>query len=204
MRKRALIGAGGHAREVMSIINRNSPYITPISYMFVEDEYYNYDEDYICPLSNFNPELYEVIVAIGDEKVRERIVNSLSKETKFFTYIDLTSIVDRSIMVGEGSYIGPNSIVTTNVQVGDHALINRGCQIGHDNKIGNYLSMMPGAIISGGCRIGDRVYLGTNSSVRENVVICSDVIIGLNGGVVKDINEEGTYVGTPTKKIIFK
>jgi acetyltransferase-like isoleucine patch superfamily enzyme len=151
MRKRALIGAGGHAREVMSVINRNYPKTSPISYMFVEDEYYRDDKDYIFPLSNFYPELYEVMIAIGDPKVRERIVKSLPEGTKFFTYIDPTSIIDNSISIGEGSYIGPNSILTTNINIGNHAILNRGCQVGHDVIMLNYVSMMPGSVISGGC-----------------------------------------------------
>jgi len=31
--------------------------------------------------------------------------------------------------------------------------------------------------------------------------ICDNVTIGLNSGVVKDINEKGVYVGLPVRKI---
>jgi serine acetyltransferase len=31
--------------------------------------------------------------------------------------------------------------------------------------------------------------------------VCEDVIVGMNSGVVKDIKEPGTYIGTPAKKI---
>ena len=61
--------------------------------------------------------------------------------------------------------------------------------------------MMPGSIISGDVIIGDRVYLGTNSTIIEKISVCSDVVIGANSVVVKDINENGTYVGVPSKKI---
>jgi serine acetyltransferase len=55
--------------------------------------------------------------------------------------------------------------------------------------------------LSGDVIIKDQVYIGTNSSVREKISICDNVTIGLNSGVVKDINESGTYVGSPLKKI---
>ena len=58
---------------------------------------------------------------------------------------------------------------------------------------------MPGAIVSGNVSIGDRVYLGTNSTVIEKKQINSDVIIGANGVVIRDITLPGTYVGTPVK-----
>jgi serine acetyltransferase len=60
---------------------------------------------------------------------------------------------------------------------------------------------MPGAIISGNVKIFDLVYLGTNSSVKEKISIHSMVTIGSNSTVVKNINEPGTYVGVPSKKI---
>ena len=103
--KRALIGTGAHAREVISIINRNQTNIESISCMFVDDVYYNEsDIRLIQPLSLFNPIEYEVIVAIGDSKIREIVVNSLPKNTKFFTYIDPTAIIGELVSFGGGVY----------------------------------------------------------------------------------------------------
>ena len=79
--------------------------------------------------------------------------------------------------------------------------MNRSNHVGHDCKIGDFFSSMPGSIVSGNVSIGDRVYLGTNSSIREKININSDVTIGMNGCVVEDIKETGTYVGVPVKKI---
>ena len=60
---------------------------------------------------------------------------------------------------------------------------------------------MPGAIVSGNVKIYDLVYLGTNSSIKEKISIHSLTTIGLNSGVIKNIEEPGVYVGTPAKKI---
>ena len=49
--------------------------------------------------------------------------------------------------------------------------------------------------------ISSRVYLGTNSTTKQGVSICSDVVVGLNAGVVKDILKAGVYVATPARKI---
>ena len=67
--------------------------------------------------------------------------------------------------------------------------------------IGDYFSAMPGSIVSGNVTIHDCVYLGTNSSIKEKLSIHSLTTIGLNSGVVHNIEESGTYGGTPTKKI---
>jgi len=189
--KKALIGYGGHAREVMMQMGVEL-------ICFVDDEY-------VCkktkPISEFNPKKYKAMVAIGDPKKRFEIIQKLPKETKYFTFIHPTTIIGDDVEVGEGSFIGAYSILTTNIKLGKHSLLNRSCHIGHDCVVGNFISMMPGSILSGNVTIKDNVYIGTNSSVREQISICNDVTIGLNSGVVKDINESGTYVGSPLKKI---
>jgi sugar O-acyltransferase (sialic acid O-acetyltransferase NeuD family) len=193
--KQALIGAGGHAQEVkahMGCFNMKC---------FVDDTYWTPNNEHIFPLSEFNPNEYEVLIAVGDSKTRYDIVNKLPKETKYFTYIHSSSLLLSSVFIGEGSFIGANCVLTHNIKIGKHALLNRAVHIGHDCIIGDYFSAMPGSIVSGNVVINDCVYLGTNSSVKEKISIHSLSTIGLNSAVVKNINEPGTYAGVPSKKI---
>jgi sugar O-acyltransferase (sialic acid O-acetyltransferase NeuD family) len=190
--KLALFGYGGHAREVACQIGQEVTF-------FVDDQYSN---DIAKPISEFNPEEYMMMVAVADSKARAEVVSKLPKETKYFTFIHPSvHIMDDNIEVGYGSFIGANSILTTNIKLGKHTLLNRGNHIGHDSLIGDYFSMMPCAVIGGNVTIGDNVYLGSCSNIREKINITSDVLIGMNAAVVKDITESGTYVGVPTKKI---
>ena len=190
--KFALYGCGGHAREVACQMDQEVTF-------FVDDQYSN---NIAKPISSFNPEEYYMMVAVGDSKTRFNLVQNLPKETIYFTFIHPTALVlDSNIEIGEGSFIGAYSILTTNIKLGKHALLNRGNQIGHDTIIGDYFSAMPGAIVSGNVIIHDCVYMGTNSNIKEKTSIHSLSTIGMNGCVIKDINEPGVYVGTPAKKI---
>ena len=190
--KKALIGYGGHAREVMAQMGVKLT-------CFVDD---NYVVDGTKPISKFNPNEYALMVAVADSKDRFDIVQRLPKGTKFFTWVHPTVLImDDNIEIGEGAFIGANSILTTNIKIGNHCLLNRANHIGHDCIIGDYFSAMPSAIISGNVKIGNKVYSGTNSSIREKITICDDVIIGMNTSIVKHITESGTYIGSPTKKI---
>ena len=190
--KLALYGYGGHAREVAAQIDQEVTF-------FVDDEYSN---DIAKPISLFNPSEYKMMVAVGDSKTRFDIVQKLPKETIYFTFIHPTSLIlDDNIIIGSGCFIGAYCILTTNITLGNHSILNRGVQIGHDTKIGNYFSAMPGSVVSGNVTIYDCVYLGTNSSIKEKLSIHSLSTIGLNSGVVKDIKKPGVYGGTPAKKI---
>jgi sugar O-acyltransferase (sialic acid O-acetyltransferase NeuD family) len=189
--KKALIGYGGHAREVLFQIGKKLP-------CFVDDEYVTKNT---LPLSSFNPKKYKIMVAIADTNDRKRVVESLPKNTKFFTFIHPKAIIGKDVFIGKGSFIGAYSILTTNIKIGDHCILNRLNQIGHDCVVGDFFSMMPGAIVSGNCNIGNNVYLGSNSTIKEKINILDNTIVGLNSGVINDIDFSGTYVGTPIKKI---
>ncbi len=190
----ALIGNGGHAREVEFQMGIK---ITK----FVDDIFYTSGDSYLIPLSKFDPLQWEIMVAVGDPKNRETIIKKLPKETQYFSFVHPTVIASDDFQVGEGSFIGAYSIITNNVKIGDHCVLNRGCHIGHDSIIGNYFSAMPGSIVSGDVKIGDRVYLGTNSSIREKISVCSDVTIGLNSGIYRSIDKPGSYSSITTNQI---
>ena len=190
--KLALFGYGGHAREAACQIDQEVTF-------FVDDKYSN---DVAKPISEFDPEEYMMIVAVADSKDRAEVVSKLPKETKYFTFIHPSvQIMDDNIEVGYGSFIGANSILTTNIKLGKHTLLNRGNHIGHDSVAGDFFSMMPCAVIGGNVTLSDNVYLGSCSNVREKINVNSNVVIGMNAAVVKDINKSGTYVGVPAKKI---
>jgi len=193
--KLALFGCGGHAREVAAQINEEITF-------FVDDEYVN---EFSKPISTFDPEVYQMMVAVADSKEREKIVKKLPQNTSYFTFVHPTVLLmSEDIQIGIGSFIGAYSILTTNITLGNHAILNRGNQIGHDSKIGDFFSAMPGAIVSGNVVIGTNVYMGNNSSIREKINISSNVIIGANATVVKSIITSGTYLGVPAKLKSYK
>jgi sugar O-acyltransferase (sialic acid O-acetyltransferase NeuD family) len=188
--KLALFGYGGHAREVAAQMNLDVTF-------FVDDKYAN---EVSKPISTFDPEVYQMMVAVADSKDREKIVKKLPENTSYFTFVHPTALLmSKDIEIGIGSFIGAYSILTTNITIGNHGILNRGNQIGHDSKIGDFFSAMPGAIVSGNVRINDCVYVGNNSSIKEKILVNSNVIIGSNAAVVKNIITSGVYVGVPAK-----
>lgn len=189
--RRALIGFGGHAREVMAQMGQKLD-------CFVDDDYV---VNGTKSITSFDPNEFEVMIAVSDPNNKSNFLSKLPPNTKFFSWIHPTSLVMENVEIGEGSFIGAYSILTTNIKIGKHSILNRHVQIGHDSVIGDFFSAMPGSIISGNVTIGDFVYLGNNSSIREKIKVCNNVTLGMNSAVVKDITEYGVYAGVPSKKI---
>lgn len=173
-----IIGKGGFAREVAS---------------YCRDEYMMYENECEGIRSDVG-----TIIAIGDGAVRKKIVEQFP-ELKYTTF--LTGSTSRSNNMGEGTIICPGTILTVDISIGRHVIINLNCTIGHDCVIGNFVTISPGANISGNVTIGDLCYIGSNAVIRDKINICAGATIGAGGVVVKDITEPGVYVGSPVKKI---
>ena len=170
--------------------------------LFRDDEYWKPNEENIHPLSQFDPKKYEVLISNGSPRDRFDIRMRLPKKTKYFTFIHPSAqLLGPNIKIGDGCFIGANCILTCDIEIGNHVLLNRGVQIGHDCFIDSYCSFMPGVILSGNVDCEDSVYIGTNACIREKINITTLTTIGMGSVVVENIVNPGTYVGNPAKRI---
>jgi sugar O-acyltransferase (sialic acid O-acetyltransferase NeuD family) len=198
----ALIGAGGQARETLSVIQLLATRATNVEFvcfyetLTTKTEFLGYPVKHI---SEFDPEL-NYHVAIGDPEVRAAVVNSLPLETKWIGIIHPSSVLGQDLHLGEGTFIGQGTIITENVKLGNHTHLNIGSSISHDVEAGDYFTTAPGARVMGGCKIGERVYMGAGSILKDKISVCDGVTIGMGAMVIKNIEESGTYIGVPAIK----
>jgi UDP-3-O-[3-hydroxymyristoyl] glucosamine N-acyltransferase len=110
-------------------------------------------------------------------------------------------IIRDNCIIGSGTVIvrgsaNENTILENNVNMAPGCLIGHGCHIGNSTHFAN------GVKLGGSVVISDYNFLGSGSIISPGVKItCQDVVIGAGSTVVKNIDEEGVYIGTPTKKI---
>ncbi|WP_395341848.1 acetyltransferase [Ningiella sp. W23] len=207
-KKFCIVGTSGFGRETLTCLID----VMSNTALKIEDAVVFLDEDGSCEESTlmgipvikkneFVPQSFKVVVAIGDPKTRKKVVEALPPETEFTSIVHPSAVISQWVEVGQGSIITAGAVLTCNINIGKHAHINLHTTIGHDCTIGDYFTTAPATNISGNCEFGDYVYLGTNSSVRQGIKICNDVTIGMGGIVVKNIDEEGVYIGNPVSKL---
>lgn len=143
------------------------------------------------------------VVAVGASKVREKIVGNLKSanpNVKFGTVIDPTVEISDLVTIGEGTIICAHSIITVNISIGSHTIINLDCTVGHDAVLQDFVTLYPSVNISGLTDIGHAVELGTGVQIIQGKTIVPNTIVGAGAVVIKDITESGTYVGVPARK----
>ena len=164
------------------------------------------DNKRVSPMSDYykQKDRYKVLVAVGDPAIRWKIIHEqLEKDTEYATFVDEKALIldPETIKIHTGSMIMANVVLTTNIIIGEHAVLNPCTTVGHDTRIDSFFTSAPGVNIAGNCKIGKRNIFGIASSMKQQITTCDDVILGLNTGVVKNIVEPGTYICTPAKKL---
>jgi len=204
MKKLCIIGASGFAREALCILS-DLGWDDQFYAFFQSDKFYEPAKIYgydVLPVSQFDPSLHKAIIAIADPVIRERVCRELPEGTEFYNLIHPSvSISKYNVDIEEGAIISAGSILTCDIKMGKHAILNLATTIGHDCVIGDFFTTTPAVNISGKCQIGNRVYIGTNAASRGHNVICDDVTIGMGAVVLNNITEPGIYVGNPIRKI---
>lgn len=204
-----IIGAGGFGRKVAWIVERiNSIKPTWNLKGFIDDnetlwgskegEYHVFGG---CEYLSALEDVYAVC-AVGSSNVRKKIIEKLKDTSvKFATLVDPSVLYSNSVKIGEGAIVCAGTIITVNVNIGDHVIVNLDCTIGHDAVIDDFVTIYPSVNVSGNVLIGECSELGTGTQIIQGKKVISNTIIGAGAIVVKDCIESGTYVGSPAKKI---
>ena len=204
-----IIGAGGFGREVAWLVERINE-IEPTWNIkgFIDDNESRWgtkENDYVvlggCDYLKTLGEVYAVC-AIGAAKVRKSVIEKIQESSiKFATIIDPSALISKRVEVGEGTIICANSILTVDIKIGKHVIINLDCTIGHDDIINDFVTIYPSVNVSGNVHLGECSELGTGMQIIQGKTVAKNTIIGAGAVVVRDIEVSGTYVGSPAKKI---
>jgi maltose O-acetyltransferase len=110
------------------------------------------------------------------------------------------------IILGENSYIGIGSSISSNI--GYLVEIGKNCAISHNVRIYNNsyeadcdFNSLPRKQKYGNVKIGNGVWIGANVVILPNVIIGDNTVIGANSVVVKDILSNSISSGIPCKVI---
>lgn len=139
-----------------------------------------------------------VIVAIGDNRLRQARLRELrSADASLATLVHPAACLSRYAILGAGSVAFAGVIMNAGAKVEMGAILNTGCSVDHDCGLGESVHLSPGARLGGGVQVGDLSWIGIGASVRQQIRIGREVIVGAGATVVRDVPDAVTVVGVP-------
>lgn len=208
MKRLVIVGAGSFAREVAWLVEEINKVEPEWEFLgFVDDSVTGETiEGYkvLCSvkeLGRLSPRPM-LVCAIGNPTTRKKIVEPLEEQGyQFATLVHPSVIMSRYVQIGHGSIICAGTILTTNIHIGKHCILNLNCKVGHDTRLGDYASLMPATNLAGNVTVGEGCYFGLNSAAINDLSIGEWSVIGAGAVVVKDIPLRVVAVGVPARPI---
>lgn len=145
----------------------------------------------------------EFVVAIGNPRVRKKVVEAMYSEgaPRFASLVHPSVVMDReSVKVGRGSLICAGCVGTVDFEIGEHVIVNIKCTIAHDDVISDFVTVAPLVAISGNVTLEAGVEVGTGAALRQGVTMGSGSMLGMGGTLTKDATKNKVYVGSPAKE----
>ncbi len=204
MKRLIVLGAGGHAREVLWTANRTQT--NTVIYFF--DETITAQKTlYNLPIVNDLSEVIEpdssirLISGVGNNQLRLRWAQKFSNNYVFTNIIDPSSIINSNIHMGEGNLIMAGCIISDHVTIGNHTILHFKNVITHDCIIEDYCFVGPGCNLAGNVHIDTGAHLGAGVTIIPNCKIGKWSILGAGSVVTSDIPAYCLALGVPAKVI---
>lgn len=198
-----IIGAGGHAREVMDLLQFNSSdelflfdNVSPSLPASINGIAIIQKEEEAKTKLQIDPRF---IIATGNPPVRKKMYELFMQWAgKPFTCTANTAIISKhETIIGEGSNIMHDVFISNHVQIGIGNLINTRAHLHHDVTTGNFCEVGPAALLLGNVKIGHHVFIGAGAIVLPGIEVGNDAVIGAGSVVTKNVAAGKTVKGIP-------
>lgn len=205
-----VVGSKGFAKEVLQTLIQldkldNIVFYDDINFYNEKLLYHKYqilqsEKEVIFFLQNHR---FEFTIGIGNPHLRFKMYQKFQAlKGQFVSVISPKAIIGQhDVVIGEGSVILSNAILSNSTSVGRGCIVYYNVMITHDAKVGEFVELSPGATLLGNCSIGDFSHIGANATILPNIKVGKNTIIGAGSVVTKNIPDNVIAFGIPARII---
>jgi sugar O-acyltransferase (sialic acid O-acetyltransferase NeuD family) len=203
-----LLAASGLAREVIALEEARGRY----------DEMFLLDDDpalqgtavdgvaVIGPIAlaadDFDGDL---LICAGSGRARRAIAHRLAAmgvtSSAYARVIHPNVEVPRGCSVGPGCIVLSSVVMTAAVHLHRHVVVMPHVTLTHDDVVSDFATLCAGVALGGRVNVEEGAYLGMNSSVRQDVRVGFDSVLGMGAVLLEDLPAGETWAGIPARNL---
>lgn len=202
-----VVGAGGFGREVIWLARDVGAAWNPLGYLDDGDHDPHAEYSGLPVLGKIESwPRYEdawFVIAVGSPRARLAIVERMRTrgEPQFATLVHPSVQMSTYVSMAPGTIVAAGCIVTTQITLGRHSIVNINVTIGHDTVFGDYCTVAPGVPISGNVTLEDGVEIGTGATLRQGIRIGTGAMVGMGSVVTKSVDPGVLVTGVPARPV---
>lgn len=200
-----VIGAGGHALEVLDILTDNHypgpvvfyhPASTPVASVSIKAYLIIGSEEEMKDYLRTDPDF---VLATGDSLYRKKMADvCIGYGGRLQSVIASTAkISPLNVQLAAGLNIMHNVTLFPEVSIGKGSLINAGSSIHHQSVVGEYCQICPSSVITGNVTIGNNCMIGSGTIIIPKITIGNNVVIAAGSVVTRDLPDNVMAAGVP-------
>lgn len=200
MNKLVIVGASGHGKVIADIAEKVG--YTDIVFLDDNSTVKSCGDLMVVGKCNDAPSYKnaDFIVAIGDAKIRRKILTDLAEiGVHIVSLVHPAAVIASNVKIGAGTVVMAGAVINPYTEIGQGCIINTCASVDHDCCIGDYVHVSVGAHVAGTVTIRDNTWVGAGATIINNIEIVEDCMIGAGAVVVKNIEQKGTYKGVPAR-----
>jgi sugar O-acyltransferase (sialic acid O-acetyltransferase NeuD family) len=198
-----LIGAGGHARSCIEVIELHGQFQIAGLVGMPEEMHTQHlgcsviatDSD-LLELAKAHQYAFVTIGQIQAPDSRMRLYQrAVELGFRLPVIIAPTAHVSRHASLGAGSIVMHGAVVNTGARVGINCIINTCAVLEHDATVDDHCHISTGAILNGDVHIGAGSFVGSGSVIKEGVSIGKRCLVGMGLSVRHSQTDHVRFVG---------
>ena len=193
-----LYGASGHAKVIIDILKSKG-----VEILGLFDDNPNIKSLLNYPVvGNYSPGILKnnsLIITIGVNATRQKIVSSLPSDIIYGVAIDASALISDSARVGCGTVVMQGAVIQSSTIIGRHCIINTQASVDHDCVIEDYVHISPNSCLCGGVTIGEGTQVGAGSVIVPGIKVGKWSVVGAGSVVLRDFPDNVLVFGNPAK-----
>lgn len=198
-----LIGAGGHARACIDVIEEEGRF----SVLGLIGQMHEAGSDVLgYPVLGSDADLPSLLAQCGralmtvgqiaSPDVRMRIAAQLAAlEVEMPAIVSPRAHVSRHAVIGAGTIVLHGAVVNAGARVGAHCILNSQSLVEHDAHIAAFCHVSTGAIVNGGATVGEGSFIGSCSVLKHGITVGQRCIVGMGTALRRDLADQTTFLG---------
>jgi sugar O-acyltransferase (sialic acid O-acetyltransferase NeuD family) len=197
MKPLIILGSGGHARVLISLLRRQHRPMLGIAdpNRLVGDSELGLKilggDDAVL---DYPAQQIGLVNGLGslprDRGIRRKLYELFRQQGYSFPpLVDASALIADAVVLADGVQVMAGAIIQTGTVIAENCIVNSGAIVEHDNNIGQHVHIAPGAILSGQVQVGSGVHIGAGATIIQGIQIGRDSIIGAGATVTRAVGE---------------
>ena len=196
MSKIILIGAGGHCRSCIDVIESSSKFVIAGLIDNKKNIYNSFGYPILGndkKLINLRKKINNAFITIGQIRtpvVRKKIfLKLLEYKYRLPVIKSKKSYISKKSNIDIGTIIMHNAVVNAYSKIGKNCILNTSSLVEHDAEISDHCHISTGAIINGNVSIGEGTFIGSGVIIKEGIKIGKGCVVGAGKILKKNLKD---------------